>query len=195
MAKVDILNYISDSNILRSTYDTDTNELDITDVPQNLNSVITLGQGGGGGTSIATYTKVNSGTVTIPERYQTTGNRALVTLDAIGFTPTQFILIATDETATAVYSSIIGGTETKGVVLYASYGCYLIGENSYFYSRQMQRINAAANPPAMMGGQNWVDWTTSTNNYLYNDGTTIYFRTSDSNGLPQDGTYTWIALA
>lgn len=47
MAKVDILNYISDSNILRSTYDTDTNELDITDVPQNLNSVITLGQGGG----------------------------------------------------------------------------------------------------------------------------------------------------
>lgn len=49
MAKVDILNYISDDNILRSTYDTDTNELDITDVPQNLNSVITLGQGGGGG--------------------------------------------------------------------------------------------------------------------------------------------------
>lgn len=48
MAKVDILNYISDSNILRSTYDTDTNELDITDVPQNLNSVVTLGQGGGG---------------------------------------------------------------------------------------------------------------------------------------------------
>ena len=49
MANVDILNYISDSNILRSTYDTDTNELDITDVPQNLNSVITLGQGGGSG--------------------------------------------------------------------------------------------------------------------------------------------------
>lgn len=49
MAKVDILNYISDSNILRSTYDTDTNELDITDVPQNLNSIITLGGGGGGG--------------------------------------------------------------------------------------------------------------------------------------------------
>lgn len=49
MAKVDILNYISDDNILRSTYDTDTNELNITDVPQNLNSVITLGQGGGSG--------------------------------------------------------------------------------------------------------------------------------------------------
>lgn len=49
MAKVDILNYISDSNILRSTYDTDTNELNITDVPQNLNSVITLGGGGGSG--------------------------------------------------------------------------------------------------------------------------------------------------
>lgn len=50
MAKVDILNYISDSNILRSTYDTDTNELDITDIPQNLNSVITLGQAQGSDT-------------------------------------------------------------------------------------------------------------------------------------------------
>lgn len=52
MAKVDILNYISEENILRSTYDTDTNELDITDVPQNLNSVIILGSGGGGGITI-----------------------------------------------------------------------------------------------------------------------------------------------
>lgn len=61
MAKVDILNYISDSNILRSTYDTDTNELDITDVPQNLNSVITLGQVGGEWTSdgIASMTEPN----------------------------------------------------------------------------------------------------------------------------------------
>ena len=52
MAKVDILNYISESNILRSTYDTDTNELDITDVPQNLNSVITLGQSVSSGLNI-----------------------------------------------------------------------------------------------------------------------------------------------
>lgn len=48
MPRVDILNYISDSNILRSTYDTDTHELDITDVPQNLNTIVTLGSGGGG---------------------------------------------------------------------------------------------------------------------------------------------------
>ena len=66
MAKVDILNYISDSNILRSTYDTDTNELDITDVPQNLNSVITLGQGGGGVT-VEELNVTANGTYTAPE--------------------------------------------------------------------------------------------------------------------------------
>lgn len=66
MAKVDILNYISDSNILRSTYDTDTNELDITDVPQNLNSVITLGQGGGGA-EVEELNITANGTYTAPE--------------------------------------------------------------------------------------------------------------------------------
>ena len=66
MAKVDILNYISDSNILRSTYDTDTNELDITDVPQNLNSVITLGQGGGGA-EVEELNVTANGTYTAPE--------------------------------------------------------------------------------------------------------------------------------
>lgn len=65
MAKVDILNYISDSNILRSTYDTDTNELDITDVPQNLNSVITLGQGGGGA-EVEELNVTANGTYTAP---------------------------------------------------------------------------------------------------------------------------------
>ena len=68
MAKVDILNYISDSNILRSTYDTDTNELDITDVPQNLNSVITLGQGGGGGSvTVEELNVTENGTYEAPE--------------------------------------------------------------------------------------------------------------------------------
>ena len=66
MAKVDILNYISESNILRSTYDTDTNELDITDVPQNLNSVITLGQGGGGA-EVEELNVTANGTYTAPE--------------------------------------------------------------------------------------------------------------------------------
>ena len=66
MAKVDILNYISDSNILRSTYDTDTNELDITDVPQNLNSIITLGQGGGGA-EVEELNVTANGTYTAPE--------------------------------------------------------------------------------------------------------------------------------
>lgn len=46
---VQFLNYLTPDHILRGKYNTGNNELDITDVPANLNSVITLGQGGGGG--------------------------------------------------------------------------------------------------------------------------------------------------
>lgn len=44
---IDIVNYISDSHILRSRYNTGTNEITITDVPQSLTSTFTLGQGAG----------------------------------------------------------------------------------------------------------------------------------------------------
>ena len=44
---VQFLNYLTPDHILRGKYNTGNNELDITDVPANLNSVITLGQGGG----------------------------------------------------------------------------------------------------------------------------------------------------
>ena len=48
-ATVQFLNYFTPDHILRGKYNIGNNELDITDVPANLNSVITLGQGGGGG--------------------------------------------------------------------------------------------------------------------------------------------------
>ena len=48
-ATVQFLNYLTPDHILRGKYNIGNNELDITDVPANLNSVITLGQGGGGG--------------------------------------------------------------------------------------------------------------------------------------------------
>ena len=48
-ATVQFLNFLTPDHIIRGKYNTGNNELDITDIPANLNSVITLGQGGGGG--------------------------------------------------------------------------------------------------------------------------------------------------
>ena len=53
---VQFVNYLTPDHILRGKYNTGNNELDITDVPQNLNSIITLGQGGGGGLDNPTLT-------------------------------------------------------------------------------------------------------------------------------------------
>lgn len=43
---VQFVNFFSPDHILKGTYNTGNNELDISDIPQNLNSVITLGQSG-----------------------------------------------------------------------------------------------------------------------------------------------------
>lgn len=60
---VQFLNYLTPDHILRGKYNTGNNELDITDVPANLNSVITLGQGGGGGLDnpLITLNVINNG--------------------------------------------------------------------------------------------------------------------------------------
>lgn len=67
-ATVQFLNYLTPDHILRGKYNIGNNELDITDVPANLNSVITLGQGGGG-SNIPIFT--GTYTVTMASVYPT----------------------------------------------------------------------------------------------------------------------------
>lgn len=63
-ATLQFLNYLTPDHILRGKYNIGNNELDITDVPANLNSVITLGQGGGSSDftfAEVTFTNTKSG--------------------------------------------------------------------------------------------------------------------------------------
>lgn len=144
----------------------------------------------GGGSVPAPYTQMNTGSVTIASRYQTTGNRLIVSLANVGFTPKQFLLIATSSTVQSIYNSQDTGTEANGVVIYADYVSLTDGTNT-FYARSESRLGAKA----MSGGRVNSAWTTQTNNYLYNNGTNIYFRTSSNYGLPANGVYNWIAFA
>lgn len=144
----------------------------------------------GGGSVPAPYTQMATGSVTIASRYQTTGNRLIVSLATIGFTPKQFLLIATSATVKSIYDSQDNGTEANGVVIYADFVSLSDGTHT-FSARSNSRLSAMA----MSGGRANSSWTTQTNNYLYNNGTNIYFRTASNYGLPANGVYNWIAFA
>lgn len=147
---------------------------------------------GGGTSSVGRYTKFASGTVTFTSRYQTTGNRLIVSLANIGFTPEHFIFIASPQAVTDIREALIGGTEANGVVIYSDYTKISNGTNTY-HSRKMVRISGTG--ASSSGSANQGAWTTQTNYYLYNNGTNIYFRTASNYGLMANTTYEWIAMA
>ena len=61
---VEFLNYITPDHIIRAKYNTGTNGMDITDVPQNLNSYIVLG--GGSGVTVEPLSVTSNGLYTAP---------------------------------------------------------------------------------------------------------------------------------
>lgn len=61
---VEFLNYITPDHIIRAKYNTGTNGMDITDVPQNLNSYIVLG--GGSGVTVEPLSVTSNGIYTAP---------------------------------------------------------------------------------------------------------------------------------
>lgn len=140
------------------------------------------------GGSIGGFSHVKSGQVTFASRYQTTGNRAVTTIANIGFTPTMFILFATDATVDSVKTSLSSGTESNGVTIFAAWS-----NVGGFNTRNMMRISGTT--PAASGSRNNTAWTTQTNNYLYCNGTNVYYRTASNYGLPAGGEYVWIAFA
>lgn len=127
----------------------------------------------GGGAKVAT------GTYTPPQTYDTTGNRAICTLADIGFTPSRFILELDNKANTA---------QTQYMIIRTSYE-ELGSAKSPFrissrYSNSSGTIGAAHNTGS---------WTTQTNYYLYTNGTTVYFRTTNTYILPEGVTYRWTA--
>ena len=103
---VQFLNYLTPNHILRGKYNTGNNELDITDVPANLNSVITLGQGGGGGDfTFAEVTVINTGT-----GYFNVPGLAIIDEDS------NYIIAGTDDNS--VVGAGPGATRIFSVILY-----------------------------------------------------------------------------
>ncbi len=127
----------------------------------------------GGGSSIQYAT----GTYTPSQTYNTTGNRAIVTVSEIGFTPTRFILRVTDKT---------GISGTQYAVLYALFDNVWPLRVSVRYSNTSNSSSASVVQSA---------WTTQSNYYLYFNGSTIYFRTTGQFILVGDVEYTWEAYA
>ena len=144
-----------------------------------------------GTSAIGPYTQVATGTVTFTSRYQTTGNRLITSLANIGFTPKQFLLIATAESLADIRSALVGGTESNAVMFYADFVQFSDGTHAY-YARSMSRLSTQG---TVSGAKANSAWTSQTNNYLYNNGTNIYYRTASNYGILANTTYDWIALA
>lgn len=130
----------------------------------------------GGGSSSIQYA---TGTWTPSQTYNTTGNRAIVTIAEIGFTPTRFILRATaNGEATA--------SGTQYAVFYAIYDSAWPLRISVRYTNTSNTSGASPSQAA---------WTTQTNNHLYTNGTTVYFRTTSTYLIPGNVQYVWEAYA
>ncbi len=127
--------------------------------------------------NVPTY---KTGTVSFSTTYNSTGNREIVSLSTIGFTPKQFYLIIRNK-------SVVSGK--RYAVLRASF------ETSYdnTYLRTTTRYSDTSN--SLGSSQNATSWTTQTNYYLYMDGSKVYLRTTNSFIIFTDTSYDWIAIA
>ena len=126
--------------------------------------------------NVPTY---KTGTVSFSSTYNTTGNREIVSLATIGFTPKQFYLRIRDR-------SVVSGQQYA--ILRASFET--LADNTYF--RTTTRYSKTDNTLATT--QNSTAWTTQTNYYLYTDGTSIYLRTTNTFILFTGTSYDWVAI-
>lgn len=116
-----------------------------------------------------------TGSYTPSETYKTTANRAIVTLAEIGFTPTRFIMYVKDK------------TQVSGIQYAVIYTTF----DSAWPIRVTVRYTNTSGTSGASPSQ--ASWTTQTNNQLYMNGTTVYFRTVSSYILPGNVEYTWEA--
>lgn len=120
-----------------------------------------------------------TGSVTFTTTYNTAGNRKIVDISAIGFTPKQFYFRVSDK-------SKINGSQYA--VLKATFETF----NDGTFVRTATRYSNASN--SMSSAHNADSWTTQTNYYLYTDGTSIYYRSTSGYILNSGVTYDWIAI-
>ena len=109
----------------------------------------------------------------------------------MGFTPEHFILVATPEAVASICAAHTAETETSAQIVYAECVQQYNG-NEHLSMRCNSRI---LTDNTFSGGRVNTDWTTQTNNYLYTNGTSIYFRTASGYGFVAGEEFNWIALA
>ena len=147
---------------------TSNNTYDVT----NLAQVVVNVSGGGSG-------NFKKGSTAITEDYTTAGNRLIVSLADIGFTPKCFYMWISDKSA-------MSGKQYA--ILRASFE----SDDNGGYIRTVIRYSNTSN--SLGGNQNVGNWTTQTNYHLYNNGTNIYYRTTTGYNLFKDTTYNWCAV-
>lgn len=119
-----------------------------------------------------------SGTYTVPETYNSAGNRAITTIAEIGFTPKIFIMIVSDK-------SVVSGKQYA--VIHSSF--YNETSNPW---RTTVRYSNTSNTTS--GHAVASSWTTQSNYYLYLSNGTIYYRTYSTFILFQNVEYKWFAI-
>lgn len=124
------------------------------------------------------YTRYKTGTFTPPQTYNTTGNREITTVSALGFTPSKFILEV---------HNLADTNNVQYTILRESYE--KLGNTNFKIC--VRHSNTSGN---LSGAVNSGSWTTQTNYYLYFNGSSIYVRTTDRYILPKDLQYDWIAI-
>lgn len=137
-----------------------------------LAEVIVNVSGGSGG-------NFKTGSVTFTSTYNTTGNRLIVSLANIGFTPKQFYMYISDKSAVSGIQYVILRTSFET-------------DDNGGYLRTTTRYSNTSN--SLGTTQNSTSWTTQSNNVLYNNGTNIYIRTVSTYIISANTTYNWIAI-
>ena len=122
---------------------------------------------------------VKKGTYTPTQTYNSTGNRAIVAVSEIGFTPSRFVLYVKniDDISTTQYAMIRTTFETYG-------STDIVIRNSVRFLDSSGSVGSSVNN---------TSWTTQTNYYLYLNNGTIYYRTTNTYTLRANVNYIWEA--
>lgn len=142
-----------------------------------VNGTKLTGTGGGGSSP-----QIKTGTVTFTTTYSSAGNRKIVDISTIGFTPKRFYFMIRDKATVSGISSVI---------LRASFETD--SSTSGGYIRTVTRYTNTSN--SLGSTQNGSSWTTQSSYLLYCDGSSIYIRTASTYLISANTTYDWIAIA
>lgn len=130
--------------------------------------------------NVANVKKIKTGTYIPSETYASTGNREIVSLNDIGFTPTKFVLAA---------SNIRDLNNTQYAMILTYYDA--IPELNYVLRMSVTFSNTSGGTTS---SASFSGWTSQAIGFFYLSNGVISYRTSSSNRLLKGVEYTWVAV-